>query len=464
MDALTDSVGVLLSAGAEAEHGWVLEAGWEVDPLLAWGFLELVVLDGDADAVGGEDPAAEEWLLLDVPVHLFDVLLSEGLTNGLLVSIEGGLDSNVVSWGLPAQIDLVVVRLPAGVGQTFVLWSTNVNLQASSDGFLDGWEAEDVLQALVWGLADGHTTVESEDEALWDGAVRWGVELAPGGSAGALAEELVVEDALAVLDLLSGLADDLGAIFEWVLTHVWHGTVAGDAADFDFDLHTTALGAVDAEARAGGVAGAFGDDDEVWDWHLLVLDDLVLEVVEWAAAVVVFFLDGGDGDDLDVLEAAFWDELDAHLGGHHLGDDAGQLVGGSATPDAVLVLGFLWNPAQVLLELFSVDLLGIEETLPNVQAADLRPLVWKWGNSVGVTVEVDDFLVLGLVRLVFSQPNEVAGAVDEHVFWLGDALVLDDLRLQVLESLELTVGLTRKWVGLDGVHWDSDGFLEPLDG
>ena len=462
VDALTDSVSVLLSAGAETQHGWVLIAGVVIDPLLLLALLEAVALDGHTDAVGREDPAADEWLSLEVAVELLVVLLGEGLADGLLVGSDRGLDSDVVSWSLPAEVDLVVVWLPAGVGGTEVLRDVDVDLEASVDGFLDGRETSDIVEADIWGLADGHTAVEAEDEALWDGAVRWGIQLAPGGSAGALAEEWVIDDAVALLDLLGGLDEDLCSPLEWVLAHVWHGAVAGDAADLDLDLHTAALSTVNAETRTSGIASALGDDDEVWDWELVFLDDLVLEVVQWAAAVVVLFLDGADRDDLDALESALLDELEADLGGHHLRDDAGELVSGATSPDAVLVLVLLWNPAEVLLELLAVDLGWVDEALPAVNAADLGPLVWKWSDGIGVAVEVDNLLVIRLVGLVLDDPDKATGAVDEDVLWLGDALVLDDLVLQVVESGALAVGLSGLRVGGDGVLRDTDGLTEPL--
>lgn len=111
------------------------------------------------------------------------------------------------------------------------------------------------------------------------------------------------------MDLFSGLNNDLCTIFEWVLTHVWHGTMAGDTTDFNFDLHTTALSSVDTKTRTSGIAGTFSDNDEVWSWKVVVFNNLVLEIVEWTAAVVVFFLDGSDGDNLNVLETAFFDEF-----------------------------------------------------------------------------------------------------------------------------------------------------------
>ena len=462
VDALTDSVSVLLSASAEAQHGWVLVAGVVVDPLLLLALLEAVSLDGHTDAVGREDPAANEWLSLEVAVELLIVLLGEGLADGFLVGGNGSLDSDVVSWSLPAEVDLIVVWLPAGVGGAEVLRDVDVDLQASVDSLLDGRETSDVVEADIWGLADGHTTVEAEDEALWDSAVRWSIKLAPRSSTSALAEEWVVDDAVALLNLLGGLDEDLRSPLEWVLAHVWHGTVAGNAADLNLDLHTATLGAVYAEARAGRIASALSDDNEVWDWKLVFLDDLVLEVVQWAAAVVVLLLDGADGDDLDALESTLLDELEADLGSHHLRDDTGELVSGTTSPDAVLVLVLLWNPAEVLLELLAVDLGWVDEALPAVNATDLSPLVWEWSDGISVAVEVDDLLVLRLVGLVLDNPDKAAGAVDEDVLWLGDALVLDDLVLQVVESGALAVGLSGLWVGGNGVLWDTDGLTKPL--
>lgn len=99
-----------------------------MDPLLAWLFLEFSFLDWNTDTVSGEDPTSDEWLLLDISVHLLVVLFSEGFANSLFISFNSGLDSDVVSWGFPTKIDLVVVWFPASVSETFILWSVNVNL------------------------------------------------------------------------------------------------------------------------------------------------------------------------------------------------------------------------------------------------------------------------------------------------------------------------------------------------
>lgn len=179
MDTLTDSVGVLFSTSSETEHGWILVARWEIDPVLGLFFLVLVLFDWDTNTVSGEDPSADVWFMLNVTVKLFFVFLSEGFADGFLVGSNGSLDCVVIFWGFPTKIDLVIVWFPTGMSETFILWSSDINLKAGIDGFLDGWKFLDVSDTLVWGFTNCHTTVESEDETFWNGAVRWSVKVAP---------------------------------------------------------------------------------------------------------------------------------------------------------------------------------------------------------------------------------------------------------------------------------------------
>lgn len=125
-----------------------------------------------------------------------------------------------------------------------------------------------------------------------------------------------------------------------------------------------------------------------------------------------------------------------------MGDNTSKLIGRTTTPDAVFIFRFLWNPAEVGLKLLAIDLLWIDETFPGIDTANLGPLVWKWSNSVGVSVKVDNFLGGRLVRFVFNNPNEVTSSVDIDVFWLSDAVVLDDFSLKVVETFTFTVRLT----------------------
>jgi hypothetical protein len=65
-----------------------------------------------------------------------------------------------------------------------------------------------------------------------------------------VAEERVVEEAVALLVGLGGLLDDGASVLERVLPLPGHGAVARLARDGDLDLHPPALAAVDAERAA----------------------------------------------------------------------------------------------------------------------------------------------------------------------------------------------------------------------
>ena len=90
---------------------------------------------------------------------------------------------------------------------------------------------------------------------------------------------------------------------------MWHGAMAGNTANFNLNLHTTTLGAINSKTRACAISSTLGDYDQVWNWELMLLNHLILEVVERATAVIVLLLDGGNGYYLDVLQTAIWDQL-----------------------------------------------------------------------------------------------------------------------------------------------------------
>ena len=117
-----------------------------------------------------------------------------------LVGGDGGLDGRVLLGGDPAEVDLRVVEdvaLPARVG---VDRDGDLDRQAGLAG--DGRRrrgASTSAHGLLGRLADGQAAVEAEDELLGDGAVARRVEAGPGGGAGAVAEERVVQEAVALV-------------------------------------------------------------------------------------------------------------------------------------------------------------------------------------------------------------------------------------------------------------------------
>ncbi len=204
-----------------------------------------------------------------------------------LVGRHRRLDRGVLLRRDPAQIDLRIVEnvaLPAGLR---IDRHADLDLEAGRARLGHRGEPLDVGHRLLGRLADGEAPVEAEHEAVRHRAVARRIEIRPGGRAGAVAEECVVEEALALLVFLGRLLDDGAAELERVEAFPRHRAVAGAARHRHLDLHAAALAAIDAERALLGVAGRVGEDDDVGNELGLRARQHVAHDVHRAGAVIV---------------------------------------------------------------------------------------------------------------------------------------------------------------------------------
>ncbi len=100
------------------------------------------------------------------------------------------------------------------------------------------------------------------------------------------------------------------------------------------------------------------------------------------------------------------------------------------------------------------------------------PLGAQGLHRVGVTVEVDDLLVLRwhAIERVAHDPDEVAVVVEPHVVGVAHGLDVDDRVAQEVKPATLVVREPRTWVtavvdgSVDLVGRDADGLLQDCDG
>jgi len=465
INALTNLVGVLLVTSTNTEHGR-MSHHLVIDPLLGGRDLERARGDNEANTIGGEDPARDTRLLGDHESFRLDNMRSD---NGLVVS-NGSSDARMLLGGDPGVVDLLVLEskaLPRGVG---VERGTNVDDEALLTELLDRLKAVDVSKASIGGLTEGHTTIEAESELLRDSAVTGSIDLGPGGSASAVAEEFMVKEADALLVAVSSLGDDKGGGLKRVASLPWHGTVARLADDLNLDLHTATLTTVDTKSGNAAVTGTLGVDDgirEELSRDVVSLEDVTADE-HGCTTIVILLSDGSVGANNAATEGAKGLELEHDLGGDDLRDDTSKLIGRATAEDEVLPLLTRGEEAELLAHLLLVDLGGIGEAVVAVDAlADtLVPGRAEGVDGVGVAVEVED-LLLGSwdsVLAVLDDPDEVAHLVEVDILRALNGADLDDALLEVLQAGELVVAHAALGVLVAVVGGDADGLAKELCG
>ena len=462
-------MGVLLDARAEADHGGVLVDPVVHPPLRGRAGDAGILGDGVAHAVGAEDPAVHAGLLGEDTTGAHLAVHVGG--DDLLVGGHGGLHGRVLLGGEPAQVDLGVVQdktLPGGVG---VGGDGDLHREAGLAGDGHGVESFDIGAGLLGRLTDGQATVEAEGELLGHGAVAGGVQLGPGGGAGAVAQELVVLEADALVVLVGGLFQDGAAELQGVLAFPGHGAVAGLALDRDLDLHAAALATVDAQGAVLGAAGAVREDDHIGHHGGSGGGEDVAVEVHGAGAVVVLFADRGVGVHDHALEGTLGLQLQHDLGGDGGRDHTAELIRGAAAEDEVVPLTLGGQVAQLLVEELLVHLGSVDDAVEAVDAAGvLEPLGPQGLHGVRVAVDVDHLLLVrgDAVVGVFDPPHQIAKVVEVGVLFLPHALDRHDLLAEIVDAGELVVGgategITTLVHGLfDVVGGDPDGLLQHL--
>jgi len=463
IDALTDLVSVLLVASTDTEHGWVSH-DLVVDPLLGGRDLEGARGDDETDTIGGEDPAGHTRLLGDHEAFRLDDVRSN---DGLVVS-NGSADARVLLGGDPGVVDLLVLEseaLPRGIG---VERGTDVDDEALLTELLDGLEAVDVSKASIRGLTKSHTTIEAEGELLRDSAIAGSVDLGPGGSASAVAEERMIQEADTLLIAVSSLSDDERGSLERVATLPRHGAMARLADDLNLDLHATTLATIDTKSSNAAITGTLGVDNgirEELSRDVVTLEDVTADV-HGCTTIVILLGDGAIGTDDAATEGAEGLKLEHDLGGDDLRDDTSKLISGATTEDEVLPLVTRRQEAKLLAHLLLVDLGSVGETVVavNTFADTLVPGRAEGVDGIGVTVEVEDLLLSGrdAILTVLDNPDKVTHLIEVNILRAFDGADLDDALLEVLKAGELVVAHTALGVLVAVISRDTDGLTKQL--
>jgi len=463
IDALTDLVSVLLKASTDTEHG---RMGHDliVDPLLGGGDLEAARGNDKADTISGEDPAGHTRLLRNVEaLGLNDVRSNDGLVGG-----NGSTDARMLLRSDPGIVDLVVVESEALPGRIAVERSTDVDDEALLTELLDGLEAIDISKAGIGGLAEGHTTIETEGELLRDGAVAGSIDLGPGGSASTVAEERMIKEANALLITISSLSDDERSSLKRVAALPWHGTMARLADNFNLDLHTTTLATIDTKSSNAAITSTFGVDNGIRE-HLsrdvVTLEDMTADV-HWCTTIVILLSDGTIGTDDAATEGAKRLELEHDLGGNDLRDDTSKLIGRATAEDKVLPLVTRRKETKLLAHLLLIDLGGISETVVavNTLTDTLVPGRAKRVHSISVTIKVENLLLSSgdAILTIHDNPDKVTHVIEIDILRAFDGADLNNTLLQVLQARKLVVAHTALGILVTVISRDTDGLTKEL--
>ncbi len=203
------------------------------------------------------------------------------------------------------------VALP-GIGCLFVIHHVDLDLFAQ----LETAGRHDVFHFLdgrFLGLAPGQAAVKMDMHKVGHSAHGGAARFEDRDGHGTLAEELIILEALVeLLDLESHFGGHVDSVFP----ALGSGTVAGDPAEVDRDLHAAAVSAVDVEV------GRLGADHEV-RLDLLFFDDPVP-----AETIAILFHDGTDNVEGQVTVKA---EFLENAASGHSGGRATLLVNRSTT-------------------------------------------------------------------------------------------------------------------------------------
>ena len=173
------------------------------------------------------------------------------------------------------------------------------------------------------------------------------------------------------------------------------------------------------------------------------------------------------------MQRTLVDELEHDLRGDDLGDDAGKLIGRTASKDEVFELVLGRHVAELGAQFCRRRRHAVDHTVVRVdRSAELVvPLGAKGLHRVGVAVEVDDPLMFGrhTVEGVAHDPHEVSVVVEPHVVCMSHGLDVDDRVAQEVEPPTLVVRQARARVttivdrSVDVVGRDANRLLQDGD-
>lgn len=156
----------------------------------------------------------------------------------------------------------------------------------------------------------------------------------------------------------------------------------------------------------------------------------MVDEVTRAATVVVLFGSRGVGTHDAAAQSTLVAQLQQDLGGHDLCHHTGQLVGRAAAEHEMVQLVVGWQVTQLCPQRAGVDRGAVDQAVVWVDSTLqlVAPLVAQRLHRVGVTIEVDDALVVGrhLVERVGDRPDQVAVVVETYVVGVQHRSDIDD--------------------------------------
>jgi len=240
----------------------------------------------------------------------------------------------------------------------------------------------------------------------------------------------------------------------------------------DLDLHAAPLPAIDTECTFLTVAGSLGEDHHVGDHARRRAGEHLVHDVLRAATVVVFLGDGRVRAHDHAAQCTFVGELEQNPCGDDLRDHAGELIGGTTAEHQVHPFVVGWQVSELGPERVMIEPRRVAEPLVGVDGAtEFRvPLVAQCLHGVGVPVEVDDLLVVGVdaVVRIGDLPDEIAEFVEVDVVRMPYCAEFDDAFAEEFESRAFVVGQATVRIAalvtrhVDVVVGDPDGLLQDL--